>query len=193
MLDRNLWPEQLGLGANGNVVRGLDQAMLDIMEKCNPPQGGVVPVINLPFEGWGWYSWLQANQVTVTASSSTVVTAWTLPANERYQLLGVQVSRDSGDNGIQALLVHFPTGYFTGVTNRLTLVSLGVADPRAWWPDPSGAQSGNVGYVSPPLDLEPLSVLSLEPSGEGVGSTVFDVVILVRRSKLIRARVPSPA
>jgi len=173
--------------------QALGEALADVLSHYDPgPEGlsGVTQcVIALTHPEWAWYGWvIEAASDSVGAGSSAVVTLVTVPLDERWILESIRLNRNSGDNTVNFISAIQPADYRDGDGTEI-LAQLTVADPVIFWPD-TGQQT--LSLLSPlPVLLEPGAIIQLAPSGAGVAASVWNYVIRMRRTKLIRARIPS--
>jgi len=183
--------------ATGGEVRGMDQALLQLMRAYKPStngQGGVndLCIITLPVERWAEYSWSQDGDASLTAGQSSIETLFTIPLDERATLLAVTLERTGGDMAIRGISVLVPGGYQGGGGDgRIHLTFLATDSTQfAYWPH--GAQSVNLATPGP-LPLEPGTQIDLQPSGAGASVSTVNYKLMMTRSKIIHSTVPYPS
>lgn len=175
-------------------IQSLDGALRDFLTHYDPgqlPFGIQTCVITLPLPDWATFSYL-VNDVTpsISAGSSDRVNMYRVRQDERAWLDAVRVVRVSGDNNIADVGVTFPARYFEGDDGFGVLTILQTPATNLWWPDRGGKQTINVDVPGPVL-LEPNTVVQFLPDGSGVGATVFRFYLWLRRTKIIRAQLPT--
>lgn len=178
----------------GNT-RGLEGALNQWLSNYRPGVEGVCEIdpvirVTMPVEGWSSYSYLGKGTGSLTAGQATGEPLLTVPEDERWDIWFIRVTRAGGDNNFLQLAVTFPPDY--GEDTRVhVLMQLSVVTTVIWWPDPGAVQG--VDWISnhEPMSLEPGSILTLVPSGSGAAVTPIEYDIPMRRTKLVRTRIPT--
>ena len=129
----------------------------------------------------------------LTAGQTEEPTVFTVPADRRYILEGYSISRNSGDNTIDYLIINHPDGYWdedpASAQNQEVLLRTATATSVNIWPDPSNWQTYNL-YSPGPKFLEPGTNVGYRSKGAGSSSSVFAVRITGKMTKLVAAQAP---
>jgi len=186
-------------GGTSGVLRGLEAALLDMLVNYNPGDIGICELspqiqLTLPVDPlWSWWSWIENETVNVGAAATDTGTLFTVPQDERAQLCGWYSQRDSGDNTIDAFRILPPVGYQSG-TIPVTLTYAETTALRLSWPDYGNMRVPEsevlFGLNVAPILLEPGTTLDMDLAAAGVSASVFSYVIVLKRTKLIRAMGP---
>jgi len=178
------------------VMPGLEQSIMDVLTQYRPGALGVCEVdpkiqITLPVHLWDW--WDHFEFVTLPsqgAGSTTAVTMFTVPTDERALLHMVRAARNSGDNQVGTFNTVNPVGYRAGSQAERPFQILATRIAAPFWPDPGATQALYISQVAAPLLCEPGTLINLTPDGTGVAGTVWACSLSMWRSKLVRARAP---
>jgi len=171
----------------------VNEALLDVLAAFVPAPLGVDALegsvrVTLPYVDWCYWAWIENASLSLDAAQSAAEVAFTVPANERAYLVGMVVTRASGDNTFSQIQVAQPTGYGSG-TPSVFILQRTAGVTSMFWPDEGGVQA--VTWVIPgPLLLEGGATVSVVPDGAGAGVTVVAADIVLKRMKLGRALTP---
>jgi len=146
----------------------------------------------LPLAMWAEYAWFERITATAGIGSSTTITLFVVPNDERAWLESIVSNRITGDNLLRSINLIQGPGYRSS-GNAAEIVALTAAGATVYWPDDAGRQTVNYIFGATPILLEPGASISLIPDGAGVASTNFLNYIMLRRTKLIRSSEPYPA
>jgi len=174
-------------------IADLDGALRDLLSHYRPEcveavMGRSLLSFSVPYAFE--YAWLNGLTLPVDASLSSAHNLMTIPNDRRAELLSVTVERASGDNTCKDLDIRASDEYREGTIEDYRLLRLSSTDTTIFWPDRGGAQTVMDSVPGPEL-LEPGTIVRLVPGGEGVSASTFDCRIVLRYTKLVRARGPS--
>lgn len=181
-------------GGTSGIIPGLEQSLLQLLQSYRPGDIGICEVfdkfqITLPLTDWDWYGWCADLDTTMAAGETDPEMLWTVPPGERAWVDAVTCERTSGDNKFSILRVNYPAAYSEG-DGVFKLTSMATADSNIWWPDPAGKLVENWVIPNVPILLEQGAAVEVVPTGDGVSSTVFTTRLLLRRTKIGKARTP---
>jgi len=175
-------------------LRGIPASLLGLLNRFSSSYNGVCWVSDemqlvLPVPDWHLYAWTEALTANILATQTALETVFTVPTDERVYLDYVLVARATGDNLINNLAFSLPTGYFGG-TQSVQFYGLNAGAALLYWPDTLDVATINNFQMPGPLLLEPGTIVQIDPTGAGSAASTWTVVLLMRRTKLIRARPP---
>lgn len=175
----------------GQIV-GLDAALRDFLRTYEMPDNfpGIKDcVLALPLPNWQEWGWVeQGDTASQGAGSTTPVTVFTVPDNERAMLHSFELVRASGDNTTRSLSYTQGADYGTGSREQL-LVYPAVAAVGVWWPIMADLAISRAGAPGPVL-LEPGAIVAFLPEGAGVGATIWTYSLSLTRTKIVRVLTP---
>lgn len=196
LAERNAAGLNGSFGANDpvGVMAGLNSSLLALLANFSPGELGVCVVderlqLTLPIPRWAEWTWVEsATSASQTAGGTPTIVAFTVPADERAELLAVRIERASGDNTVRNISVDFPALYSSGsAVVNMQIMAPDSAGANVHWPDPHPDVTS---YVNPPIPLEPLSLVKFQLEGDGVSASTFLWRVLMSRTKIHRALVP---
>jgi len=175
------------------VIENLDLALREYLAAYQPGALGLDGVggcvISLPIPDWATFSWMENPAASVPAGSSVDLLVFTVPENERIWMQYFIGERTTGDNTLNGLNLVWPADYRNG-TAPLNICTPTVAVTRLFWPDVGGILTLESQVGQEPILMEPGTGVYLSPSGAGASVSTFNVVLLLKRTKLIRAQAP---
>jgi len=180
------------------VLTGLSGSLLGLLANYSPGDLGVNDLdnriqISLPYPDWAWFSWYYQTASDLTAGQTDEPTVMTVPADRRFILEGYSLTRNSGDNTIDYMIINHPYGYWdtlpASAQNQEVLLRTATATSVNIWPDPSNWQTYNL-YSPGPKFLEPGTRIGYRSKGAGSSSSSFGVRITGRMTKLVSAQAP---
>lgn len=176
-------------------LRNLDGALSDILSNYQPGAEGIQElqgcVIALTHPEWAFFSWFEINlSASIPAANTDPVEIFTVPADQRIWLDWAMIFRITGDNLVSRITFTPPEDYRSGTADNGSLMRLVTPAALAFWPDSGGVQTPDI-LMPAPLLLEPGTVVSFIPDGSGVAASTFSSRLMMRRTKLVRARSPS--
>jgi len=180
-------------GTSG-VIPGLETSLAELLRNYRPGDIGICEVANkfqitLPLTDWDWYGYCADVDNTMAAGETDPEVVWTVPPGERAWLDAVSCERSSGDNKFTFLQVRYPATYSEG-DGVFKLIVMGTTDSNIWWPDPAGKLVEVWATPNVPLLMEEGCTVEPVPDGTGVSTTVFTSRLLLRRTKVGKARTP---
>jgi len=153
--------------------------------------------VSLPLEGLTWWAWLEEVALSAAAAgSSDPVVMFTVPADERIELMYCFAERNSGDNTVRVFHVTPPADYRSGTDSSdqtLSLITLSTGLVRLYWPDQAATQANLQYMLTFPVLMEPGTTVSLVPGGVGATGSAWVCTLRMRRTKIIRALTPTDA
>jgi len=195
-------PPVLPPGGTSGVIRGLEATLLAMLANYNPSDVGICKIdptisLALPVNDWGSYAWSEVFLSTWAASVSGEQLIYTVPQDERCELVTWSTRRQSGDNTIYRMRFRQPAGYWGGgLAGDTELIQTASGAVAMYWPDIAGKQTPasdvHVVYTHGHLRLEPGATLYLLADAAGVAETVWHNQIIMHRTKIVRAEVPYP-
>jgi hypothetical protein len=177
------------------VVPGLNQSLLDALQNYRPGDVGIDELdqrvsLTFPVTDWATYPIYYQATLSVAGGLGTSHTVYTVPTDRMYYLESFQVTRVTGDNTVQYMMVRHADGYWEGLQSEEVLIQYSSPLAVSNWPDPSFSQSGIITNVPGPKMLEPGSNIAWRSSGAGVSTGNWTIRLAFRVSKLIRQQTP---
>jgi len=178
------------------IMPGLNDSLIHLLQNYRPGDLGVCVVdqrlqLTLPVPDWATYMWSFAGSSTDAAAKATPTLLETVPENERWEVLNLRLARASGDNTLNQVRLTVPAAYSDGNDSAVPVARLTTAATAIFWPDSSGIQTLAEYVEGKGVVWEPGTLVQYTPEGAGASETVFNYELLVKRTKLYRAMVPS--
>lgn len=151
----------------------------------------IVPQIEIP-NALVYAFTAASGDVAYTAGLNGNLTVMTVPPDERWELHGGRIYRDSGDNEITLFSVIAPVEYQDdNQSGPLELIRLTTGKTEVYWPDVADRQTALRALDMGPVLMEPGTFIRTFVDGTGAAAGNLRAFLCVRKTKIVRQRGPA--